>query len=64
MAIDRQGILDAVAEGVGVTNPAVPAGLKDWSIPINQKWPPTPPNARKRPGVAVALLDPGWPSGR
>ena len=36
MAIDRQGIIDAVAEGVGVTNPAVPAALKDWAIPINQ----------------------------
>ncbi|MBM4439863.1 MAG: ABC transporter substrate-binding protein [Candidatus Rokubacteria bacterium] len=35
-AIDRQGIIDAVAEGVGVTNPAVPAALKDWSIPISQ----------------------------
>jgi peptide/nickel transport system substrate-binding protein len=36
LAIDRQGILDAVAEGIGVFNPAVPAGLKDWSIPMNQ----------------------------
>jgi peptide/nickel transport system substrate-binding protein len=36
LAIDRQGIIDAVAEGVGVLNPAVPAALKDWSIPINQ----------------------------
>ena len=36
MAIDRQGILDATAEGVGVFNPPVPAGLKDWSIPMNQ----------------------------
>jgi len=36
MAIDRQGILDATAEGVGVFNPSVPAGLKDWSIPMSQ----------------------------
>jgi peptide/nickel transport system substrate-binding protein len=35
-AIDRKGIIDAVAEGVGVTNPAVPAALKDWSIPTSQ----------------------------
>jgi peptide/nickel transport system substrate-binding protein len=35
-AIDRQGIIDAVAEGVGVYNPAVPAALKEWSLPINQ----------------------------
>src|SRR5262245_16105641 len=36
LAMDRQGILDATAEGVGVFNPAVPAALKDWSIPMNQ----------------------------
>ena len=36
LAIDRQGILDATAEGVGVFNPAVPTALKDWSIPMNQ----------------------------
>jgi peptide/nickel transport system substrate-binding protein len=35
-AIDRQGIIDAVAEGVGVFNPAVPAALKDWAVPVNQ----------------------------
>jgi peptide/nickel transport system substrate-binding protein len=36
LAIDRQGILDATAEGVGVFNPPVPAALKEWSIPMNQ----------------------------
>jgi peptide/nickel transport system substrate-binding protein len=36
LAIDRQGILDATAEGVGVFNPAVPAALRDWSLPIDQ----------------------------
>jgi peptide/nickel transport system substrate-binding protein len=35
-AIDRQGILDATAEGVGVFNPPVPAALRDWTIPMNQ----------------------------
>jgi peptide/nickel transport system substrate-binding protein len=35
-AIDRQGILDATAEGVGVNNPAVPAALKDWTLPVAQ----------------------------
>jgi peptide/nickel transport system substrate-binding protein len=43
LAIDRKGILDATAEGVGVFNPPVPAALKEWSLPINQlgegeKW--------------------------
>jgi peptide/nickel transport system substrate-binding protein len=36
MAVDRQAIIDATLEGVGVMNPAVPAGLKDWSIPMSQ----------------------------
>jgi peptide/nickel transport system substrate-binding protein len=35
-AIDRQGILDATAEGAGVFNPPVPAALKDWTIPMTQ----------------------------
>jgi peptide/nickel transport system substrate-binding protein len=36
LAVDRQGILDATAEGVGVFNPAVPAALKEWAVPIDQ----------------------------
>ncbi len=36
MAIDRQGILDATAEGVGVFNPPVPAALKEWTLPLDQ----------------------------
>jgi peptide/nickel transport system substrate-binding protein len=36
LAIDRQGLIDAVLEGVGVFNPAVPAALKDWAVPVNQ----------------------------
>jgi peptide/nickel transport system substrate-binding protein len=36
LAIDRQGILDATAEGVGVFNAPVPAALKDWSLPVDQ----------------------------
>ena len=36
LAVDRQGIVDATYEGIGVFNPPVPAALKDWTIPINQ----------------------------
>ena len=36
MAIDRQGIVNATLEGVGVLTPAVPPGLKEWSIPMDQ----------------------------
>jgi peptide/nickel transport system substrate-binding protein len=36
MAIDRSGIVNAVYEGVGVLNPAVPTGLKEWSLPMDQ----------------------------
>jgi len=36
MAIDRQAIIEAVLEGVGSMNPAVPAALKEWSIPFDK----------------------------
>jgi ABC-type transport system substrate-binding protein len=36
LAVDRQEVIDAVYEGVGTLNPAVPAALKDWSLPIAQ----------------------------
>jgi ABC-type transport system substrate-binding protein len=36
MAIDRKAIIDALYEGVGVLNPAVPAALRDWSLPMDQ----------------------------
>jgi len=36
LAIDRQGIVDAVYEGVGRLNAAVPAALADWALPVDQ----------------------------
>src|SRR5712664_112687 len=36
LAIHRQGIIEAVYEGVGALNPPVPAALKEWSVPMNQ----------------------------
>ena len=36
MAIDRKAIIEAVFEGVGSMNPAVPAALKEWSIPFDK----------------------------
>ena len=36
LAIDRKRLIDEILEGVGVVNPAVPAALKDWTIPIDQ----------------------------
>jgi peptide/nickel transport system substrate-binding protein len=36
LAIDRQAIIEAVLEGVGAINPAVPAALKEWSTPIDK----------------------------
>jgi peptide/nickel transport system substrate-binding protein len=36
LALDRQAVIDAVFEGIGVLNPGVPAALKDWSLPIAQ----------------------------
>src|SRR5206468_1100929 len=36
LGIDRQGIIDASFEGVGIFNAAVPAGLVEWALPMNQ----------------------------
>jgi peptide/nickel transport system substrate-binding protein len=36
LAIDRQGIIDAVFEGVGVVNPPIAAALGDWALPIKE----------------------------
>jgi len=36
LAFNRQGYIDALLEGVGIFNPAVPAGLKDWALPVDQ----------------------------
>jgi peptide/nickel transport system substrate-binding protein len=36
LAYHRQGIIDALYEGVGVFNPAVPAALKEWALPVDQ----------------------------
>ena len=36
LAVDRQGIIDTINEGVGVLNPAVPAALKEWALPIDR----------------------------
>ena len=36
LAIDRQGIIDSILEGVGIVNPAVPAAFKEWAVPIDQ----------------------------
>jgi peptide/nickel transport system substrate-binding protein len=36
MAIDRKAIIEAVFEGVGAMNPAVPAALREWSIPMDK----------------------------
>ncbi len=62
-AIDRQGILDAVAEGVGVFNPPVPAALREWSLPIDKlgegaKYYKHDPKEAKR-----LLAEAGYPNG-
>jgi len=36
LAVDRQGLMDATSEGTGMFNPPVPAGLREWSLPIAQ----------------------------
>jgi len=39
LAIDRQGMLDALNEGKGKMSPAVPPALVEWSLPIDQLGP-------------------------
>ena len=36
LAYHRQGLIDALYEGVGVFNPAVPSALKEWALPVDQ----------------------------
>ncbi|MGH7304661.1 MAG: ABC transporter substrate-binding protein [Candidatus Rokuibacteriota bacterium] len=36
LAIDRKAIIESTLEGVGVMNPAVPAALKEWSVPFEK----------------------------
>jgi peptide/nickel transport system substrate-binding protein len=63
MAIDREGIVDATLEGVGVLNPAVPAGLTEWSIPIDRLGDGAR-YARYDPVAARKLLaEAGYPKG-
>src|SRR5207237_1892285 len=63
LAVDRQGILDAVAEGVGTFNPAFPAALSDWAVPVDQLgdgtryFKPDPAAARRLLAAA------GYPNG-
>jgi len=63
MAIDRPAIVDATLEGVGVMNPAVAAGLKEWSIPLAQLG-EGGRYLRYDPGAARKLLaESGYPRG-
>ncbi|HEX7950032.1 MAG TPA: ABC transporter substrate-binding protein, partial [Candidatus Limnocylindrales bacterium] len=66
MALDRKGMIDATYEGVGIYNPAVPMGLKDWALPVEQlgegaqyyKFDP----ARSRKLLAEAGFPNGFPA--
>jgi peptide/nickel transport system substrate-binding protein len=63
LAIDRQAIIDSVFERAGNLNPPVPAGLREWSIPIDQlgegaKYYRYDPNEARR-----LLAEAGHPNG-
>ena len=63
MAIDRQGIVNATLEGVGVLNPAVPAGLKEWSIPMDQLGEGARYFQYNREAAKKLLAEAGYPKG-
>ncbi len=63
LAIDRQGYINAIAEGVGVYNPPVPAALRDWTLPVDQlgegaQWYKHDPAAARK-----LLAEAGHPNG-
>jgi peptide/nickel transport system substrate-binding protein len=63
MAIDRPAIVNATLEGVGIMNPSVAAGLKEWSIPLDQLGEGAR-YLRYDPGAARKLLaESGYPRG-
>src|SRR5262249_53089030 len=63
LAVDRQAILDATAEGVGKLNVFVPAAFTDWAAPMDQigdgarYYKPDPREARRLLAAA------GYPNG-
>jgi peptide/nickel transport system substrate-binding protein len=36
LAVNRQRIIESLYEGAGALNPAVPAALREWSVPMDQ----------------------------
>ena len=63
LALDRQEVIDAIFEGVGVINPAVPAALKDWALPIAQLGEGARYFKRDLPEAKRLLAAAGYPNG-
>ena len=64
MASNWQEVLEtnAWSQGHGAPNPAIPAALREWSIPIDQLTARGPQALRARPGRGQAAARRGRPS--
>jgi peptide/nickel transport system substrate-binding protein len=63
LAVDRKDLMDATSEGTGMLNPPVPAGLKEWSLPVAELGEDARYYRRDLPEAKRLLAAAGYPNG-